>query len=181
MNKAIFMDRDGVINKDYGYVSKIESFEFLIGTIDALKKLNKEYLLFIITNQSGIARGFYTEEDFQKLNNYMLNELKKENITIERVKYCPHHEKGIIKKYAIICKCRKPEAKMILDLIEEYKIDVNNSYIIGDKESDIKAGDKTNLKTVLIGNKYKQKIEANYNFDNLLEFATWLLSDKKSL
>jgi len=129
--KALFLDRDGVINVDYGYIYQIEKFKFNSGIFDLLKLfINKEYKLFVITNQSGIARGYYSIDDFNKLTKYMLKVLKKEGIAIERVLYCsalPNADS----------KCRKPNTGMIDDILKEYPINLQNSWLIGDKQSDI--------------------------------------------
>ena len=132
--KAVFLDRDGVINIDKSYVYKIEEFEFVDGIFDSLKEYQKDgYLLVIVTNQSGIGRGYYTEDDFQKLTSYMLDELKKEDIDIAKVYHCNHSpEEG--------CECRKPSPGMLLKAKDEFNIDMKNSIMIGDKESDMEAG-----------------------------------------
>ena len=109
MKWTLFLDRDGVINKDLGYVHSFKYFEFLPGFINSLKRLSKFNIdIFIITNQSGIARGYFTEDDF---NDFMLSVHKRllnENILIKKTFYCPHHEDGVIKKYSVKCDCRKP-------------------------------------------------------------------------
>ncbi len=147
MKKAIFLDRDGVINIDKNYVYKISDFEFVPKIFDILKYLQDlDYLLFIITNQSGIGRGYYLEEDFLKLNNWMINELKKENIFISQVEFCPHHP---IEN----CNCRKPEKGMIENILKNYDLDLSNSWLIGDKLSDIECAKKTGIKnTIRINN-----------------------------
>ncbi len=133
-NKALFLDRDGVINVDTGYVSKKENFIFIDGVFETLKYFQDlGYLLIIVTNQSGIGRGYYTKEDFLNLTNYMLEKFKKMNIHVKKVFFCPHTptEK---------CTCRKPKPKMILDAIKEFNIDAKNSIMVGDKLSDVEAG-----------------------------------------
>ncbi len=146
MNKALFLDRDGVINIDSGYVYKIEDFIFCDGVFEALRHFqNLGYLIIIITNQSGIGRGYYKKEDFVNLTNYMLDEFKKKNIHVKKVFFCPHapEEK---------CTCRKPKPKMILDAIKEFDIDTKNSIMVGDKLSDVEAGASAGVgKLFLIG------------------------------
>ena len=133
--KAAFLDRDGVINKDFGYIGSIDRFEFKEGIFELLKFLqDKGFTLFVVTNQSGIARGYYSEEDFYNLMAYMIEELKKRNIEIKDYNFCPHHP-----KFNGECDCRKPKPGMILDLAKRYDIDLENSIMIGDSLSDIKA------------------------------------------
>jgi len=133
--KAVFLDRDGVINIDKGYVSKIEDFHFKEGIFELLKMLqNMGYTLFVVTNQSGIARGYYSIEDFMQLTKYMLDELEKRGIKIKEVAYCPHHP-----DITGACNCRKPNPGMILDLAKKYGVNLKESILIGDKQSDIEA------------------------------------------
>ena len=133
--KAAFLDRDGVINIDYGYVSNIKNFEFKNGIFELLDLLQKKgYKLFIVTNQSGIARGYYSEDDFHKLMNHIINELKKKDIEIMDYTHCPHHP-----DITGECECRKPNPGMILNLAKKYDINLKNSIMIGDKQSDIQA------------------------------------------
>lgn len=151
MKKAIFLDRDGTINVEKNYLYKIEDLEFEKGVIEALKTFKRlGYMLIVVSNQSGIGRGYYKEEDFFKFSKEMNNILKKEDAEIEEFYFCPHHfEKGI-GKYKMKCDCRKPNNKMIEDAIKKYDIDRDNSYMIGDKLSDIMAGEKSKLKSILV-------------------------------
>lgn len=146
MHKAVFLDRDGVINSDEGhyYIYKLSDFKINEGLIDNLKLLvDNSYKLFIITNQGGIAKGIYTLEDVEKIHNYLLNLLKENGITIEEVYVCPHHDS--IKK----CECRKPSPYMINKAIEKYKIIKNESYMIGDSIRDIQAAEAAGIKGIL--------------------------------
>jgi len=137
--KAAFLDRDGVINVDKGYVHKIEDFEFKEGIFELLKLLQeKGFKLFVVTNQSGIGRGYYTLKDFEKLTKFMLDELKKRGIEIKEVAFCPHHPDEN-------CECRKPKPTMILNLAKKYNINLKKSIMIGDKISDIKAGENAGV------------------------------------
>lgn len=137
-NKAVFLDRDGTINKDSGYVYKIEDFEFLPGVVEALRILQENgYLLIVITNQSGIARGYYTEADFHKLNSYMLDQLAQEGIAITDVLYCPHLPNADVQCYRKNCNCRKPKTGLFEQAVEKWNIDLTQSYAVGDKERDL--------------------------------------------
>nr|WP_281950382.1 D-glycero-beta-D-manno-heptose 1,7-bisphosphate 7-phosphatase [Nitrosophilus kaiyonis] len=154
MNRAIFLDRDGVINVDKGYVHKIEDFEFTTGTIKALKYFQSlGYLLIIVTNQSGIGRGYYTKKDFYKLTSWMKNRLKADGIEIKEVYFCPHSPEEN-------CKCRKPEPGMILKAAKDFDIDLKKSWMIGDKISDIKAAKRAGIEnTIFIEEENKKRGE----------------------
>ena len=157
MNKAVFLDRDGVINLDKAYVSKIEDFEFCEGVFEALTHFqNLGYLLIIVTNQSGIGRGYYTEEDFQKLTDWMRKELLHVRIKIDAIYHCPHAPEAN-------CACRKPQSGMFLKAIEDFDIDVTQSWMIGDKPSDIEAALGAGiLNTILLG-----KTSVNFILDTI--------------
>lgn len=138
LNKAVFLDRDGTINVERNYLYKIEEFEFLPGVLEALAALKRNgYLLIIVTNQSGIARGFYTEEEYLQLEQWMLEKMREEGAEVDAVYYCPHLKDAAVEKYRLDCECRKPKLGMFQQAIEEYKIDVNNSVVIGDKMRDL--------------------------------------------
>jgi len=138
MNKAVFLDRDGTINVDKDYLYKVEDFEFLPGVLDGLRKFQDAgYLLIIITNQSGIARGYYSEVEFEKLNSWMIGKLQSEGINIEKTYYCPHHPNALIPEYRKKCECRKPGIKLFQDAVHDFDIDLNSSIAIGDKERDL--------------------------------------------
>ncbi len=141
-NRALFLDRDGTINIEKNYVYKIEDFEFIDGILDLILNYYKqEFLIIIITNQAGIARGFYSENDFKNLTNWMLEQFNKKGIKITKVYHCPHHP-----EITGECNCRKPNPGMILQAIQEFNIDPVNSVLIGDKKSDILAGKNAGIK-----------------------------------
>ena len=184
MKKAIFLDRDGTINVEKDYIYKSEDLVFEEGTIEALKTFkNLGYILIVISNQSGIARGYFTEEDLNIFNNNMNEILKKNGVEITEFYCCPHHPDGI-GEYKKVCECRKPNNKMIEDAIKKYNIAREKSYMIGDKTSDIGAGLKSNLKTVLVktgyGLKDMEKIDKNETLvcENLKDFSEILKREK---
>lgn len=161
MNKAIFLDRDGTINVEKHYLYKIEDFEFLPRAIDGLKKLqDAKYKLIIITNQSGIARGYYTEEDFLQLNGWMIRYLIERGIRIEKVYYCPHLPNAKVDKYRKICTCRKPELDLYKQAVKEFDIDLSTSYAIGDKVRDCSICKSTDCKGFLIAENEKSDVIA---------------------
>ncbi len=165
--KALFLDRDGVINIDYGYVYQIEKFEFTDGIFELLNLfLKNKYKLFIVTNQSGIGRGYYTDDDFWKLTEYMLDELKKRDIPIESVEYCNHSPEEI-------CSCRKPQIGMVENILSKYDIDLENSWLIGDKQSDIDLAHNAKIySSVSIGK--RKIINASLSFSTILKFKSYL-------
>ena len=137
MNKAVFLDRDGTINVDKHYLHRIEDFEFLPGVLEGLRLLQGAgFALIVVTNQSGIGRGYYTEEDFQKLNCWMLNTLEQEGIHIDGVYYCPHLPDAAVQAYRCECDCRKPALGMYRQAAEEHALTFRGSYAIGDKLRD---------------------------------------------
>jgi D-glycero-D-manno-heptose 1,7-bisphosphate phosphatase len=148
-HKALFLDRDGTINIEKNYIYKIEDFEFINGIIELIKNYQKQgFLIFIITNQAGIARGFYTENDYQILTHWMLKQFETKEIKITKVYHCPHHP-----EITGECNFRKPNPGMILQAIDEYNIDPANSVLIGDKKSDILAGKNAGIgKNIYIQN-----------------------------
>lgn len=149
--RAAFIDRDGVINVDRNYVHKIRDFEFISGSIDGLRLLSRKgYLLIVITNQAGIAKGYYTVEDYQRLTDYMKDELQKHSVTLDGVFYCPHHPNGVVEEFSVTCKCRKPAAGMIEEAKMQFSIDLCSSVIIGDKASDIEAGVFAGIETRIL-------------------------------
>lgn len=138
MKKAIFLDRDGTINVEKNYLFEIEKFEFLPGVLEGLKRLKDAgYLLIVLTNQSGIARGYYTEKQYKKLERWMLGQMKRAGAEIDGIYYCPHLPDAPLAKYRDDCSCRKPKLGMFEQAIREFNIDVANSVAIGDKMRDL--------------------------------------------
>ncbi|QSZ41313.1 D-glycero-beta-D-manno-heptose 1,7-bisphosphate 7-phosphatase [Sulfurimonas aquatica] len=142
MNKTLFLDRDGVINTEKDYLYKVEDFDFINGIFDLCRYYQDlGYLIVVVTNQSGIARGYYSEDDFNILTNWMLEEFFNNDVIISGVYFCPHHP-----DISGECECRKPSPGMLFDAKNDLDIDLENSIIIGDKERDIEAGINAGLK-----------------------------------
>ena len=151
INKAVFLDRDGSINEDRHYLYRIEDFVFLPGVVEALRLLRKAgFLLIVVTNQSGIGRGYYTEADFQKLNAWMLEELKRQGVTVAATYYCPHLPDAKIPRYRKDCDCRKPRTGMFMDAVRDFQIDLKQSYAVGDKLRDCAICRETECRGFLI-------------------------------
>ncbi len=148
MKPAVFLDRDGVINVDTGYVGNVDDFEFIEGVIPALKLLKqKGYQLVVVTNQSGIARGYFTEDEFMALTEWMDWSLADLGIDLDGIYYCPHHPDAKIEEYREECDCRKPQPGMFNSAREFLKIDMGASYMVGDKVSDLKAAQAAGVGT----------------------------------
>ena len=142
MKKALFLDRDGVINVEKDYLYKIEDFEFIDGIFDLCRYYqNLGFLIVVVTNQSGIARGYYNENDFNILTSWMVQKFSDENIDISKVYFCPHHP-----DISGDCECRKPKSGMLLEAQKEFDINLEDSILIGDKERDIEAGISAGLR-----------------------------------
>ena len=148
--KAILLDRDGTLIEDKNYAYKIEDLEILPGVVEGLKLLQKEFLFFIVTNQSGIGRGYYTENDFHNYNYHLVKLLKEENIEMLKTYFCPHLREDN-------CECRKPKTKFINDIKREFKIEIQESWMMGDHPSDIQFGINAGLRTVFLTTGHGQK------------------------
>lgn len=163
--KAVFIDRDDTITKDSPYWHKAEELKFLPGAIKALQKLsNTEYKIIIVTNQSGIGRGYFTQKDFEKLTTEMKRILHQHKVRVDNVYYCPHNpDEG--------CECRKPSVGLLLQAVNEFGISLNDSWMIGDRDTDVIAGREANVKTIKIGKHMPKelKLEPNYYAADLLE------------
>jgi len=170
--KAIFLDRDGVINIEKDYLFKLEDFEFIEGVFESLRYFQRlGFLLFIITNQSGIGRGYYTKDDFSLLTKWMLSQFENENIIISDVQFCPHSPD-------IDCRCRKPNIGMIENIDKNYPIDFENSWLIGDKQSDIECAKNAKIKhTIQVKSGHSfEKSDADFVIEKLqLDFISKII------
>ncbi len=136
-NKALFLDRDGVVNEDVCYAYKPEQIRFCNGIFDLCKAASvKGYIIIVVTNQAGVAKGYFTEEDVVRLNNWIAAQFASEGILITAFYYCPFHKDGIIDKYRIDSDCRKPKPGMFIKAATEHNIDLSKSIMVGDKPSD---------------------------------------------
>ena len=180
---AIFLDRDGVINQERGYVHKIDEFHFIDGVFDACREMSKAgYRLIIITNQAGIARGYYTEDEFHHLTKWMLDEFRQHGVEIDDVYYCPHHPVHGVGKYRRDCDCRKPAPGMILRAAKEHSLDLRHSILVGDKATDIEAGRAAGIGCcVLVSSGHRldhdDVSKADNVFSNLQDVAGALVND----
>jgi D-glycero-D-manno-heptose 1,7-bisphosphate phosphatase len=151
VNKAIFLDRDGVINVDHGYVHKVKDFQFIDGIFEFCHlAVAKDYLIIVITNQAGIGRGYYTEMDLDFLTNWMCKKFFDENLKISKMYFSPYHPVYGLGKYKKDEQSRKPNPGMIQQAVREFRLDLNNSVLIGDKVTDIQAGQSAGVKTNIL-------------------------------
>ena len=151
---AVFIDRDGTINEQMGYINHISRFVLLPGTAEAIRLLNSRYLSIVISNQSGVARGYFPLKLLEEVHKHMRALLKKEDAFIDEIFFCPHYEKGIVPEYSIACECRKPGTGLIKSACEVFDIDMANSYVIGDRCTDIEMAHRANLKGILVTTGY---------------------------
>lgn len=175
LKPAIFLDRDGVLSEEKSYVCTLEDFTIFSYTKECIKKIKeKGYLTIVITNQSGVARGLFSEEVLQEMNSYLIKETD-----VDAVYYCPHHPQGKIEKYRKECNCRKPRTGMIEQACKDFSIDMERSYIVGDRASDILLGQNAGLTTVLVESGYgteklEQEVTPDYIKKDLREVIALL-------
>ena len=163
--KTIFLDRDGVINKDINYLYKVKDFQFIDGIFDSCIYFQKlGFKIIVVTNQSGISRNYFSEKEYKNLTNWMLNEFRKNGIKILDVFHCPHLPNSN-------CSCRKPMPGMFIDAKKKYNIDMENSWLIGDKETDIIAANSSGISnTILVKSNHKINeldSKAKYIFESI--------------
>ena len=164
--KVVFLDRDGVINKEVGYLHKSKDFKFIDGVFEACYFFQKlGYNLIIITNQSGIARGYYQEEDFHTLTKWMLGQFTNRGVDILDVFFCPHGPEST-------CKCRKPQPGMLLEARDKFDIDMANSWIIGDKEADVEAASAAGITNTIL-------VKSGHNIDEINSRAKFITKSIK--
>lgn len=171
MKKAVFLDRDGVINevltKRVKFVNKPKDLYFLPGVPEAIKKLNAYFdFVFVVTNQGGVGLGYMKESELKKIHLHMIEELKKQGAKVDEAVYCPHKPKAG-------CACRKPNSKLIEDLATKYEVDLSKSFMVGDTDTDIMAGKKAGTKTVYLG---ERDPIADAVFNDLSEAAEWIIA-----
>lgn len=185
--KAVFLDRDGTINVEKDYLYKVEDFEFIPGAPEAIRAFkNAGYLVIVVTNQSGVARGYYSLEDVNKLHDYIQGELAKHGAVIDAFYVCPHHPKDGRGDYVRKCECRKGEPGMLLQAATEHAIDLGQSYMIGDKLADIEAGVTAGCQVIMVRTGYGEQESlrlthehgAVYLSDDLLNASRYILRDK---
>jgi len=179
-NRAVFFDRDGVINKEVNYLDSIDKVEILPGIAKAIKLLNdNRFKVVVITNQSGVARGYFTEDKLNEIHGFILGELSKESAFMDAVYHCPHHPDDN-------CECRKPKPGLIKRAEKELDIDLKHSYLIGDTISDMKAGLNAGVKCILVLTGYGKEertklkdmdLEIDFIAQDVLSAVSWILKE----
>lgn len=165
VNKLCILDRDGVLNVDTGYVHTPEEFQWIEGSKEAVVYLNQLGItVVVVTNQSGVARGYFTENDVRKLHHWMEIEIEKVGGKIDKFYYCPHLPGAKDKKYDIICECRKPKSGVMIQMMQEYHMNPAEIFVIGDNLRDIEAGERIGIKGYL------------FRGGNLLDFVRTIVS-----
>jgi D-glycero-D-manno-heptose 1,7-bisphosphate phosphatase len=170
-NKTIFLDRDGVVNKDINYLYKIDDFVFIDGIFEVCKHFQKlSYKIIIVTNQSGIYRNFYSEIEYKKITQWMVSQFQKNKISILDVFHCPHGPKSN-------CSCRKPSPGMLINAQNKYNLDMKSSWLIGDKESDIIAAELAGISNTILFNESNE----NLNIESKAKFVISSLNQTKAI
>lgn len=180
MPKAVFLDRDGTIIEDTGYVAGQDRVKFLPRSSRAIKLLNGSgFKVIVVSNQAGVARGYFDEEAVKRTNRYIQNVLSRQGAFIDMFYYCPHHAEGIVEEYRQDCYCRKPNPGMIKRGERDFNIDLEQSFVIGDHYSDVEAGHRTGCRTVLLsdGDSFDEEVTTGPHLivRDLLEAVEWVL------
>lgn len=182
MNKALFLDRDGIINIDHGYVSTPNDFEFCEGIFSLCKRFEAEgFLIIVVTNQSGIGRGYYSTEAFLQLNKWMVNQFSIQGVNIRDTFYCPHHPQKAQGEYLKDCDSRKPNTGMFERAKEKYAIDMSASVMIGDRMSDMQASEAASVghRYLLSNNLHQADNSASYQRIDSLQGAADLFFESR--
>ncbi len=164
---AVFIDRDGTVNEQMGYINHISRFVMLPGAAEAIRLLNMhQYLAIIVSNQSGVARGYYPIGLVDEVHAHMRALMEKEGAFVDGIFFCPHYERGSVPEYSIECDCRKPRTGLIEKARKAFEIDMDNSYVIGDRYSDIELALRSDMKGILVTTGYGQG-DIDYVFPRL--------------
>ena len=187
---AVFLDRDGTINEQMGYINHVSRFVILPGVAEAIRLLNENnYLVIVISNQSGVARGYFPLELVEKVHNKMLSSLEKRGAIIDGVFFCPHYKKGELPEYSFDCDCRKPKTGLIDQARAKFDIDIEHSYVVGDYHKDIELAHNADLKGILLKTGYglgeieyilpKGHVRPEYIAEDLKEAVQFILKNQE--
>jgi len=177
---AVFLDRDGTINEDVGYLRDTGQLTLIPGAVQAIQILNNcGFKVVVVTNQSGVARGYFREEFIGQIHDHLRAVLQRESAIIDAFYYCPHHPTEGLPPYRKICSCRKPETGMLIQATHDLHLDLSHSYMVGDKIQDIQAGKKAGVKTILVKTGYgcfikEEDIISDYVAQDIFSAAQWI-------
>jgi D-glycero-D-manno-heptose 1,7-bisphosphate phosphatase len=187
---AVFIDRDGTINEQMGYINHLSRFVIFPGVSEAVRLLNKNnFWVIIVSNQGGVARGYYPMELVNEIHAFLKSSLKDEGSVIDGIFFCPHHPAGIVREYSSECDCRKPKPGLINQALETFDIDMSNSYVVGDRYVDIELASRLNLKGILVKTGYglgeidyvlpQEPVKPSCIAQDLLDAVKWILGNEK--
>jgi D-glycero-D-manno-heptose 1,7-bisphosphate phosphatase len=187
---AVFIDRDGTVNEQMGYINHISRFKILPGVTEAFRRLNQEGLLaIIVSNQSGVARGYFPIELLNDIHLSMQKAFERAGARVDGIFFCPHYPKGSVPGYAVDCNCRKPQKGLIDQACERFEIDMSRSYMIGDHYTDMELAERSGLKGILVKTGYGEgvirynlpgmRFKPSYIAKDLLDAVEWILRDKE--
>jgi len=187
---AVFLDRDGTINEQMGYINHLSRFKVLAGVAEAIRLLNNnDFLAIILSNQSGVARGYFPIELVHVVHSYLKKYLEERNARIDGIFFCPHYPNGPVVEYGYTCDCRKPKTGLINQALKTFEIDLSQSYMIGDRWTDLEFADRLNLKNILVKTGYglgdmqyilpQKDITPGYIAEDLLDAVQWILEKEK--
>lgn len=192
-NIAVFLDRDGTINEEVGYLDSLDKLKIIPGTYEAIRLINEsEMKAVVISNQAGVARGLFPEDFVKITHEYLQNALRKKGAYIDNFYYCPHHPTEGIEPYRQVCNCRKPAPGMLLQAAQDLNIDLTRSYLVGDRFNDMEAGKKIGVRGILVKTGFGQSLlqddgpdeatpenKPDFIAADILEAIKWILKDKK--
>jgi len=187
---AVFIDRDGTVNEQMGYINHLSRFIMLSGAAEAIKLLNShQYLAIIVSNQSGVARGYYPIELVNEVHAHMRALMEKDGAIVDGIFFCPHHINGSVPEYSIKCNCRKPKTGLIEKACKAFDIDMTNSYVIGDRYSDIELAVRLDIRGILVTSGYglgdleyvfpRLSFSPAYVAKDLLHAVRWIIKKSK--
>jgi D-glycero-D-manno-heptose 1,7-bisphosphate phosphatase len=192
-NIAVFLDRDGTINEEVGYLDSLDKFKIIPGAYEAIRLINESGMkTVVISNQAGVARGLFTEDFVKITNEYLQIALRQEGAYIDKFYYCPHHPTEGIEPYRQVCNCRKPATGMLLQAARDLNIDLTRSYLVGDRFNDMEAGKKIGVRGILVKTGFGQGLlqddgpdeatpenKPDFIAADILEAVKWILKDRK--
>ena len=187
--RAIFLDRDGTINREGGYLSETEELSLEPAAAEGLGILRQAgFLLVVVSNQSGVARGYFPEDAVRRFNEALSRALEAEGVRIDRYYFCPHYPGGVVPGYSLVCECRKPKPGLLLQAAQEADLALSRSYSVGDAARDLEAGRAAGTKTVLVltgygqqaANEVRQRGLADHVAEDLADAARWIVADAAS-